>query len=495
MPPRRRRETEKPKLTWYEEGLSEQDLENAKKQKPEENNNNNDNRCHNNNKSFPGWSETASLKDGISGLFMSENLADVYFTVGKDSHMKRLPAHKFVLSNRSSVFHAMFHGPAASDNTENSVPDVDPDAFVSVLKFLYTDEIQVGPENVTAVLYAAEKYAITPVILKCTQFFVENLAGENVFTALSQARFYAKEEFADKCLKFIDENPEEVFASEDFLEINNDTLHGILERDSIQTRNCEEVLLFKSVIRWAEAECRRRNIENTPANHRLVIDKCLYSIRFPLMTSELFASIVVPTGVLTKEEVISVFQYSNLSAKPVINFPVKRRAGSMPPGPEYVAHRFRNQHQGYSYFGDAESIGFRVDQHILLTGIGLYGSSSFERTYHVTVHVTNIESGSVLASMNNASYTCDSKNGIFRVMFDEPLEIEAEKLHNIYVKITGQISDYGTDGKPLVTVDLNRENGKEEDVLFFFEDSAGPADGTGVTKGQIPEIFFHLRDD
>ena len=40
------------------------------------------------------------------------------------------------------------------------MPDVDPDAFLALLNYLYTDEIQLEPDNVLATLYAAKKYIV-----------------------------------------------------------------------------------------------------------------------------------------------------------------------------------------------------------------------------------------------------------------------------------------------------------------------------------------------
>ena len=40
------------------------------------------------------------------------------------------------------------------------VPDVDPDAFLAMLKYLYCDNIQLKPDTVLATLYLAKKYIV-----------------------------------------------------------------------------------------------------------------------------------------------------------------------------------------------------------------------------------------------------------------------------------------------------------------------------------------------
>lgn len=45
-----------------------------------------------------------------------------------------IPAHKYVLATGSSVFYAMFYGGLAECKQEIEVPDVEPSAFLTLLK-------------------------------------------------------------------------------------------------------------------------------------------------------------------------------------------------------------------------------------------------------------------------------------------------------------------------------------------------------------------------
>lgn len=49
-------------------------------------------------------------------------------------HTKIIPAHKYVLATASSVFYAMFYGGLAECKQEIEVPDVEPSAFLALLK-------------------------------------------------------------------------------------------------------------------------------------------------------------------------------------------------------------------------------------------------------------------------------------------------------------------------------------------------------------------------
>lgn len=78
-----------------------------------------------------------NIRDRNAVMFMSEVMADVHFLVGSqetpDKRM-RLPAHKYVLATSSSVFFAMFYGPLAEENEEIEIPDVEPNAFIVMLR-------------------------------------------------------------------------------------------------------------------------------------------------------------------------------------------------------------------------------------------------------------------------------------------------------------------------------------------------------------------------
>ena len=100
------------------------------------------------------------MKERLASIFNREMLADVHFVVGKGTPPMRIPAHKFVLSIGSAVFDAMFNGKMASDDEDIELPDVEPAAFLALLRFLYTDEVQIGPETVMTTLYTAKKYAV-----------------------------------------------------------------------------------------------------------------------------------------------------------------------------------------------------------------------------------------------------------------------------------------------------------------------------------------------
>lgn len=81
------------------------------------------------------WQATkSSLKERFAFLFNNELLSDVRFIVGKGRQAQRIPAHKFVLAAGSAVFDAMFNGGMATTSAEIELPDVEPAAFLALLR-------------------------------------------------------------------------------------------------------------------------------------------------------------------------------------------------------------------------------------------------------------------------------------------------------------------------------------------------------------------------
>ncbi|KPJ11472.1 BTB/POZ domain-containing protein 2 [Papilio machaon] len=388
---------------------------------------NNTGRLHN-------WQATkTTVKERLSFLFNNEILSDVHFIVGRDANQQVIPAHKFVLSVGSAVFDAMFNGVLATKSEEVELPDVEPAAFLHLLKFLYSDEVRIGPESVMTTLYTAKKYAVAALEEHCVDFLKSNLGTDNAFLLLTQARLFDEPQLAALCLEMIDKNTVDALNAEGFTDIDQDTLNAVLERDTLRIR---EAKIFSAVLRWSEAECIRRQLPVTPGHQRAVLGRAFNAIRFPLMSVEEFAMGPAQSGLLDDREIVQLFLYFTVNPKPNVGFLDTPRCCMT--GKELTVNRFPQTESRWGYSGTSDRIRFTVNQRIFVVGFGLYGS------------------------------------------YFGPTEYE--------VHLQGTDSYYGTKGLRRVTVDGN--NG--EKVVFQFSYAAGNNNGTSVEDGQIPAIIFHI---
>ncbi|KAB5535789.1 hypothetical protein PHYPO_G00121980 [Pangasianodon hypophthalmus] len=429
------------------------------------------------------WQATKStVKERFAFLFNNEVLSDVHFLVGKGMGVQRIPAHRFVLAVGSAVFDAMFNGGMATTSTEIELPDVEPAAFLALLKFLYSDEVQIGPETVMTTLYTAKKYAVPALEAHCVEFLKKNLRADNAFMLLTQARLFDEPQLASLCLENIDKNTGDALAAEGFTDIDLDTLVAVLERDTLGVR---EVRLFGAAVRWAEAEAHRQQLQPTPENKRRVLGKALTLIRFPLMTIEEFAAGPAQSGILTDREVVSLFLHFTVNPKPRVEFIDRPRCCLR--GKECSITRFAQVESRWGYSGTSDRIRFCVNRRIFVVGFGLYGSIHGPTDYQVNIQIIHTDSNTVLGQ-NDTGFSCDGSSSTFRVMFKEPVEVLPNVNYTACATLKGPDSHYGTKGMRKVT---HESSGSGTKTCFTFCYAAGNNNGTSVEDGQIPEVIFY----
>ncbi|XP_054031212.1 BTB/POZ domain-containing protein 2 [Dryobates pubescens] len=429
------------------------------------------------------WQATKpTVQERFAFLFNNEVLSDVHFLVGKGRGSQRIPAHRFVLAVGSAVFDAMFNGGMATTSTEIELPDVEPAAFLALLKFLYSDEVQIGPETVMTTLYTAKKYAVPALEAHCVEFLKKNLRADNAFMLLTQARLFDEPQLASLCLENIDKNTSDAINAEGFTDIDLDTLVAVLERDTLGIR---EVRLFNAVVRWSEAECQRQQLQVVPENKRKVLGKALSLIRFPLMTIEEFAAGPAQSGILTDREVVSLFLHFTVNPKPRVEFIDRPRCCLR--GKECSISRFQQVESRWGYSGTSDRIRFSVNKRIFVVGFGLYGSIHGPTDYQVNIQIIHTDSNTVLGQ-NDTGFSCDGSSSTFRVMFKEPVEILPNVNYTACATLKGPDSHYGTKGLRKVIHESPTSGAK---TCFTFCYAAGNNNGTSVEDGQIPEIIFY----
>ncbi|KAK5915583.1 hypothetical protein CesoFtcFv8_001163 [Champsocephalus esox] len=407
------------------------------------------------------WQATkSSLKERFAFLFNNELLSDVRFIVGKGRQAQRIPAHKFVLAAGSAVFDAMFNGGMATTSAEIELPDVEPAAFLALLRFLYSDEVHIGPETVMTTLYTAKKYAVPALESHCVDFLTKHLRADNAFMLLAQARLFDEPQLASLCLDTIDKSTADAINAESFTDIDLDTLCAVLQRDTLSIR---ENRLFGAVVRWAEAECYRQQLPPTSENKQKVLGKAVPLIRFPLMTVEEFAAV---------------------NPKPRVDYIDRPRCCLR--GEECSINRFQQVESRWGYSGTSDRIRFNVNKRISIVGFGLYGSIHGPTDYQVNIQILESDKRITLGQ-NDTGFNCDGTANTFRVMFKEPVEILPNVSYTACATLKGPDSHYGTKGLKKV----QRETATGTKTTFLFFSSPGNNNGTSVEDGQIPEIIYY----
>lgn len=434
-----------------------------------------------------------TIRERTEFMFNNDLFSDVKFLVRKrigDSYIKSkqvISAHKFVLSIGSPVFEAMFYSELADSSDSIELPDGEYESVLELFRYLYSDEVKLNGSNVMGVLYLAKKYIVPSLADKCTEYLVENLDPSNVFRVLQCALKYHESMLAEACWRMVDEQTEEALGSEGFCSIDRSLLEAIAIRDTLFI---DEVDLFRSFDSWATSNCQKQGLAVDGEMKRKILgEQVVKSTRFPIMTQEEFAVVVLDTKILTQEEIVRFFQFFSSTLTAPLGFPETKR-----PGMIYRCGRFeRLQYDCWFYNidgnGFTDYIDFVVDRDIVLYGIYLFGGEN--SSYNVSLKVNYFHKNSCLTSRTGTftskqlkcSTTGDDYFG-YEIRLEPPVHLIKDTWYQIEAYISGPESGYG-----LSSLDTLLWHG----VTFTFSTSRlPPRHGTTYAQGQFCEFVFSL---
>ena len=429
-----------------------------------------------------------TISERTKFIFNNELLSDVKFVapgsnIESESRksQKSIPAHKFVLAISSPVFYAMFYGEMAETASTIELPDCDYESLLELFRYLYSDEVNLTGSNVMQVLYLAKKYLVPSLADKCAENLQENLEASNVFSILPQAQKFEEKDLEERCWNVIESHTREAVTSDEFVTLERSIVESVVKRERL---NVKEVDLFKAVDRWATKEVERQGL--TPdgeVKRRVLGEEIVNAIRFPLMSCNEFASVVLDCDILTKRELgVMIKHYGDASLKCPLPFIHSPRSGS-------IVHRcYRitsSQFTGWGYAGCADGLGVTASKPIALHGVQHFGREG--GNYTVSLEVKDTLSGLSLAKQTGTySSEKDETNGYygFDVMFSHPVYLEQDKRYEVVSLIRGPSSWSVETGKPAVEF---------QGVQFSFSYSNAATNGTGVNSGQFPSFLFSLR--
>ena len=420
-------------------------------------------------------------------IFNNELLSDVKFVAPASNSesesrksQKSIPAHKFVLAISSPVFYAMFYGEMAETASTIELPDCDYESLLELFRYLYSDEVNLTGSNVMQVLYLAKKYLVPSLADKCTEYLRKHLEASNAFSILPQAQKFEDKDLEKRCWKVIEWHTEEAVTSDDFVTLERSIVESVVKRERL---NVKEVDLFKAVDRWATKEVERQGL--TPdgeVKRRVLGEEIVNAIRFPVMSYNEFASVVLDCDILTKRELsVMIKHYGDASLKCTLPFIHSPRTSSI----VHRCYRFTSLQTGWVYDDSADGVILTASKPIALHGVQQFGTEG--GNYTVSLEVKDTLSGLSLAKQTG-THSCekDETNGYygFDVMLDHPVCLEQDKPYEVVSFIQGPSSLRLAGGKNPVEV---------QGVQFSFSNSAASTNGTTVNGGQFLGFLFSLR--
>ena len=424
-------------------------------------------------------------------MFNNELYSDVKFVVreanGESESKQVIPAHKFVLSISSPVFEAMLYGELSETTDSIELPDCEYETLLELFRYVYSDEVNLSGSNVMGVLYLAKKYMVPSLAEKCAEHLQDNLDASNVFSILPQAQRFEEESLVDQCWEVIDKETEEAVKSDGFATVERCLLEVVVERDTL---NIPEIELFKAVNLWATKRCEEQGLSTNGSEKRRILgERIVKGIRFPVMTQHEFAAVVLDCMILSPEEAFGVVKFLNSVPDTQVVFPKAKRTGTE------LFERFCRFESvvdtgpGYPYFPDKKDcLIFKVDKDISLLGVTLCGSKKCD--YSVAIQVDRLSDffGADCAlcnKMGKFSSVCLGSYYGFNVFFDSPVDIKKSVSYRVVATISGGAnSSFGENGHRSVIC---------SGVRFHFDDSTLSSNGTTVSRGQFPGFLFIVK--
>ncbi|XP_067846188.1 BTB/POZ domain-containing protein 19-like [Heptranchias perlo] len=184
-------------------------------------------------------------------MINAPEFSDVKFIVGEER--KVVYAHRCILAYRCEAFNAMFAQQLLScDAKEADIPfvlsDVQPDVFLAVVEFLYTNCVKLSSKIALDVLTSAVEYGLDDLQKLCVDYISSTLTVESACEALQAAVTYRQTDMKEKCLAFIESHTKSIVKTQGFHELSDPALLTILQSDLL---TIDEPDLINFVREWA----------------------------------------------------------------------------------------------------------------------------------------------------------------------------------------------------------------------------------------------------
>ena len=197
------------------------------------------------------------------------------------------------------------------------------------LRYIYTDNIEVGMDNVNGLMYASEKYMLDVIKNECKKFLAGNINEDYACVVLQTAHSFYLEDLQNDALQFIFSHGQSCLESTSFLSLSSGCVKLIIESDKL---NCTEEIIYQKMIQWAKQQCKKeqhvtgndgKRVTAKDKQLRKVLGDLIYLIRFPIMQRKYFTEKVSTKNVLTLEEMVAIYQ--SFDGKKICTFPAHVR--------------------------------------------------------------------------------------------------------------------------------------------------------------------------
>jgi leucine-zipper-like transcriptional regulator 1 len=167
----------------------------------------------------------STIISDFRSLVNNERLSDITFMVED----RPVYAHKLMLM-RCSYFEALFFGQMRESHMKSiRIDDVRYDIFLSVLEYLYTDQLIFGFHDAMELFEAADRFCIHRLKSMCEKRMLEYITVDNAAGIFHAADVHSASALRQKAKKYILSHWDEVSKSRSFEEMGRSNIELVFE--------------------------------------------------------------------------------------------------------------------------------------------------------------------------------------------------------------------------------------------------------------------------
>lgn len=375
------------------------------------------------------WQQHHEFVASRNSVLLQNNLwSDIEFYFENENIT--IPAHRIIIAASSNVLAAMAFGGLHTNRI--NIVEIPSKCISEVLRYIYTDTVDITTENSACIMYAAHKYNIKLLEEKCIKFIESDMKLENACIYFDSLVF--DNEINDRCMKIIKTQTNKILETNAFLELSLEKLTKLLKCHAL---NATEVQLYQGMLKWVENACKQDQITPTTQNKRILLQNAERWIRFPAMTLETFSECVrIDSEFLSKIEIgeliMGIFNNKNESQF----FGGQRKVLSK--------RDFCNEHisRPLSYdidsklFDETESDGIELKSKcdIILNGFGVCGIKGDEQKVNVSIMYAETCDFTEINRVITKEINCNGDCKIYKIMLDEPIKLIANNFKSFCVQ-------------------------------------------------------------
>ncbi|KAB7497218.1 hypothetical protein Anas_03592 [Armadillidium nasatum] len=413
--------------------------------------------------------------------------ADITIRVGEGKDTTTFKAHRLLLATASQPLNKLVtsnnnNGPSG-DGVILHVTDIDPESFQHILKYIYTDDLEVCSVSESIALVKMGKKWDLPKLLERTVKYLDSFLNE--YEPISEDR---KNELCDlvvlseeqglelinkKSWSVLMKHVNDVVPCQGFLNMTKDMIRKLLTHPDFKFKN--QLVLFEAIRDWGMNQVLQQNLSVNSLQG--LIGEFLQYVDFKAINDVDFLDTILPTDVLGKGELIAFFMTRGLEI------------------PRDLAYN-----NNIRMFKEHE-LRFRVDKRLRLLGVGfgfLFSNTDMGITVHCQGPWETRQWRDIIQTYCRVTYE-KMKTADVRLMFSEPVIIEPNHSYKILVRVSRMSA--GSHDCDLWGGAQGFSRVKMPDAEFsFLKAAVDPKkevedSDTENKPGMITDLFYELDDE